>query len=146
MNPILKNILAVVAGIAVGSFVNISLVNLGPSVIQLPEGADITTMEGLAESMKLFTPANFLFPFLGHALGALVGAFIAAKFAASHADKLALGIGVVFLMGGISAVVMLGGPLWFKVVDLLFAYIPMGYLGGVLAGVKQKANSVVDAV
>ncbi len=141
MNPILKNILAVVAGLVAGSLVNIGLVNLGPSVIQLPEGADISTMEGLAESMKMFTPANFLFPFLGHALGTLVGAFIAAKFAASHAGKLALGVGAFFLMGGISAVVMLGGPLWFKIADLALAYIPMGYLGGMLAGVKRNAGT-----
>lgn len=146
MNPIIKNVLAVVAGLVAGSLVNIGLVNLGPSVISLPEGADVSTMEGLAESMKMFTPANFLFPFLGHALGTLAGAFIAAKFAASHAGKLALGVGAFFLMGGISAVVMLGGPLWFKVVDLVVAYIPMGYLGGLLAGGKEKNDSVVDAV
>ena len=146
MNSILKNVLAVVAGLIVGSLINIGLVNLGPSVIQLPEGADISTMEGLAESMKLFTPANFLFPFLGHALGTLAGAFVAAKFAASHALGLALGVGLFFLFGGISAVIMLGGPLWFKVADLTLAYIPMGYLGGVLAGAKIPARAVVDTI
>jgi hypothetical protein len=38
------------------------------------------------------------------------------------------------LAGGISAVVMFGGPFWFKAVDLLLAYIPMGYLGATIAG------------
>ena len=134
MNPIVKNTLAVIAGIVAGSLVNISLVNIGPSIVPLPQGADVSTAESLAESMKLFTPINFLFPFLAHALGTLVGAFVAAKFAASHQVKFAMLIGVLFLAGGISAVIMFGGPLWFKITDLGFAYIPMGYLGAVLAG------------
>lgn len=141
MPPILKNILAVIAGFVAGSLVNITLVNVGPSVIALPEGADVSSMEKLAESMKLFTPANFLFPFLGHALGTLAGAFVAAKLAASHPMKLALGIGVFFLLGGISAIYMLGGPLWFNVTDLALAYIPMGMLGGVLAGEKSNPSA-----
>jgi hypothetical protein len=46
----------------------------------------------------------------------------------------AICIGLLFLAGGISMVVMMGGPLWFICCDLLFAYIPMGYLGAKLAG------------
>ncbi|MCH9650054.1 MAG: hypothetical protein K0U98_17590 [Deltaproteobacteria bacterium] len=137
MNSLGRNILAVIAGVVIGSFVNILLVNLGPSVIPLPEGADISTMEKLRDSMKLFTPVNFIFPFLAHALGTLVGGFIAAKFAATHHMKLALGIGVFFLLGGIAAVNMLGGPLWFNAADILLAYIPMSLLGATLAGRKR---------
>ena len=138
MKPVGRNILAVIVGVVAGSIVNMALVNIGPFVIPLPEGADISTTETLRESMALFTPANFIFPFLAHALGTLVGSFIAARFAASHHMRLAVGTGVFFLLGGITAVAMFGGPLWFKVVDLVLAYIPMGYLGGVLAG---KARS-----
>lgn len=134
MNPIIRNILAVLAGFVIGSVVNLSLVNIGNAVAPLPEGADVSTMEGLREGMKLFTPMNFLFPFLAHALGTLVGAFVAAKLAASHAIKFALGIGVFFLIGGIWMVVLCGGPAWFIAADLLLAYLPMGFLGGYLAG------------
>ena len=136
----MKNILAVVAGFIVGSVVNICLVNVGPHVIPLPEGADITSMDKLAESMKLFTPANFVFPFLGHALGALAGAFVAAKLAASHKMAFAMGIGAFFLIGGIAAVSMLGGPMWFNVTDLVLAYLPMGYLGGLFAGANRSQS------
>ncbi len=137
MNPILRNILAVIVGIVVGGIVNSALVNIGPMVVPLPEGADVSSMEALANSMKLFTPVNFLFPFLAHAVGTLVGAFLAAKIAASHKMKLAIGIGFLFLLGGITAAAMLGGPVWFIVVDLVLAYIPMGFLGGKLAGVES---------
>ena len=138
MNPVARNILAVILGFVVGSLVNLALVNIGPSVVPLPEGADISTMENLRDSMKLFTPTNFIFPFLAHALGTLIGAFIAAKVSVSHHMKFAIGIGVLFLIGGAVAVNLLGGPVWFNVCDLLLAYIPMGILGGHLAGRKRS--------
>ena len=142
MGPIVRNVLAVVAGIVVGSIVNMALVNIGPFLIPLPEGADVSTVEGLRESMKLFSPINFVVPFLAHALGTLVGAYTAAKIAASHKMAFALGIGVIFLLGGITAVWMFGGPLWFKALDLVVAYIPMGFLGGKLAGGNVQAPAV----
>lgn len=141
MNPIAKNVLAAIVGFVVGSVVNMALINIGPHVIPLPEGADVSTLEGLRESMRLFTPANFVFPFLAHALGTLTGAFVAAKLAASHKRKFAIGIGVAFLLGGVAAASMLGGPLWFNACDLLLAYIPMGVLGGFLAGGKKAPTA-----
>ena len=127
-----------IVGFIVGSFVNIGLVNIGPTVVPLPVGADVSTMENLHESMKLFKPMNFLFPFLGHALGTLSGAFVAAKISDSHPMKFALSIGGIFLIGGVTMVNMIGGPLWFILYDLVLAYIPMGYLGGRLSGTKSS--------
>ena len=133
MKPILKNVLAVIVGIFVGSAVNLVIFSAGHAVIPLPEGADVSTTEGFRESIKQFTPIHFLTPFLAHALGTLAGAFLAAKIAASHNGKLAMAIGVLFLIGGIAAVAMFGGPIWFAIVDLVFAYLPMAWLGARLA-------------
>jgi hypothetical protein len=134
MNPILRNILAVIAGIVVGSGVNMGIIMISGSLIPPPAGADVTTTEGLKASMHLFEPKHFLMPFLAHALGTLAGALIAATIAASHKMKFALGIAVFFLAGGIASVAMLPSPLWFSVTDLVLAYIPMGYLAGKLVG------------
>jgi hypothetical protein len=133
MNPILKNILAVIAGFIIGSIVNIGIINISGSIIPPPAGADLTTTEGLKESMRLFEPKHFIMPFLAHALGTFVGAFIAAKIAATRKMTFALVIGFLFLLGGIAAVFMLPSPMWFTAVDLVFAYLPMAYLGGKLA-------------
>lgn len=51
--------------------------------------------------------------------------------------KFACVIGVLFLAGGITIVNMYGGPTWFCATDILLAYIPMGFLGGTLAGSKK---------
>lgn len=139
MNPILKNTIAVVAGIVVGSFVNMGIIMISGSIIPPPAGADVTTMEGLKESLHLFEPRHFIFPFLAHALGTLVGAFVAAKIAATYRITFAIIIGCVFLIGGITNVLMLPSPLWFTLLDLGGAYFPMGYLGGKLA-VGKKTN------
>ena len=141
MKPVVKNILAVIVGIIVGSIVNIVLVTIGPFIINLPDGADVSTPEKLKESMPLFSAKHFIFPFLGHAVGTLVGAFITAKMAASRPMIFALGIGIWFLLGGLYMVVSVGGPLWFQVLDLLVAYLPMGYLGGCLASKKPRASA-----
>ena len=130
MNPILKNVLAVIAGLIAGSIVNMGIVMLSGSVIPPPEGGDITTMEGLKATIHLFEPKHFIFPFVAHAVGTLVGAYVAAKLAATRNMTMALIIGVFFFIGGSINVSMLGGPLWFTVLDLAMAYIPMAYLGG----------------
>lgn len=145
MGNIAKNLIGLVVGLFLGSLANILLVNIGPSIIPLPEGADVSTMEGLRESMALFTPANFVFPFLGHAVGTFAGAFLAAKIAATHQMKFALGIGAIFLVGGVFMVKQIGGPIGFIVIDLTFAYIPMGYLGGFLATRKKMTRPPLAA-
>jgi len=133
MNPILRNILAVIAGFIVGSIVNMCIIMVSGSIIPPPEGADVTTTEGLKAAMHLFEPKHFLMPFLAHALGTLAGAFIAALIAANNKMIFALVIGIFFLAGGITAVYMLPAPAWFNATDLILAYLPMGYLGGKLA-------------
>jgi hypothetical protein len=133
MNAILKNILAVIAGGIFGSVVNMGIIMISGSVIPPPDGADVTTMEGLKASLSLFQPKHFLFPFLAHALGTLAGAYLAAVIATSYKTAFAYVIGVFFLVGGIVNVLMLPSPIWFTVIDLGGAYIPMAYLAGKLA-------------
>jgi hypothetical protein len=137
MNPILRNILAVIVGLLVGSFVNMGLILISGYIIPPPADVDTSTMEGLKATMHLFQPKHFLFPFLAHALGTLVGALIAAKFAANHNMKFALAIGLLFFIGGLANVFMLPSPMWFTLVDLTGAYFPMAYLAGRLG---RKSN------
>ena len=146
MNPILRNVLAILAGIVAGSIVNMAIITISGSVIPPPNGADVTTTEGLKASMHLFQPKHFLMPFLAHALGTFAGAWVAALTAANHKMKFALGIGAFFLAGGIASVFMLPSPTWFTVVDLAGAYIPMAYFGGRLGLKRVEGKRVREAV
>jgi len=136
MNPILRNILAVIAGVVLGGSVNMGIIIISGSIIPPPEGADLKTMEGLKVAMHLMEPKHFFMPFLAHALGTFVGALITVLIAASHKFVLAMGISAWFLFGGIMSVFMLPSPTWFTIVDLASAYIPMGYLAAKLVEKK----------
>lgn len=73
----LRPVLAVLAGLVLGSLVNMAIVTAGPMLIPPPAGVDVNTAEGLARGIHLFEPRHFLTPFLAHALGTLAGALCA---------------------------------------------------------------------
>ena len=133
MNPIIRNILAVIFGWLVGSVVNMGLINIGHKLLPIA-GIDPNDMDALVDVMPTLEFKYFVFPFLAHALGTLSGATIAGLMAANHKMKFSLGIGGLFLLGGIMVNYMIPGPTWFAVVDIVVAYIPMAWLGGKLAG------------
>lgn len=129
MNSTLKNSFSVIAGLVIGGIINMGIIMISSTVIPPPNGADITTMQGLKDTMHLFEPKHFLFPFLAHAIGTLIGAVIACKFAATKQKAMALFVGVVFLIGGTINVFLLSAPMWFNALDLIGAYIPMAFIG-----------------
>ena len=137
MNPIVRNIIAVVAGLFLGGAVNMGIISISGSIIPAPDGADVTTAEGLKASIHLFEPKHFLMPFLAHALGTFTGALIAALIAANRKMLFAMVIGLVTMAGGIAAVNMIPAPMWFNITDLTLAYIPMAFLGGKLGSRKK---------
>ena len=129
MPPLLRNVLALLAGIVVGGAVNMALITLSPTLIPPPAGVDVRTTEGLRASVHLLEPRHFVMPFLAHALGTLVGALTAYLIAASYRTQIAYGIGAFFMLGGVAASVMIPAPAWFIALDLVVAYLPMAWLG-----------------
>ncbi|WP_163864376.1 hypothetical protein [Myxococcus eversor] len=125
---IVRNILAVIIGFAVGSVVNMALVTLGPRVIPAPAGVVASNSANLAASIHLFEPKHFVFPFLAHALGTLAGALVAFLIAGSRRRVFAFAVGTLFLAGGIAASFMIPAPTWFIVIDIVGAYLPMAWL------------------
>jgi hypothetical protein len=130
----LRNAGALLMGLLVGAMVNGWIIQISGSIIAPPEGADLTTEEGLREAMSRFEFRHFVMPFLAHALGTLVGAVIASYIAVSYRILWSLIIGALFFIGGAMMVAMLPSPIWFNVVDLLIAYFPMAWLGWKLTG------------
>ena len=133
----LRNVLALVAGLVIGGLVNTAIVTLGPSLISPPPGVDLRTAEGLSKAMPLLEPRHFIMPFLAHSIGTFAGALGAYLLAGSYHARLAYGVGVVFLCGGIAASFMIPAPAWFIALDLLAAYLPMAWLA-IQAGARMK--------
>ena len=132
MKSVLRNVAAFVIGIIVASILNMALVTLGPVVFPPPDGVNMSNATSLSSSVHLLEPRHFVFPFLAHALGTFAGAAVA-YLIASHRSVMAGVIGVFFLFGGIAASFMIGAPMWFMAVDLLFAYLPAAWLGARVA-------------
>lgn len=137
MNPILRNVLAVVAGVIVGGAANMGIITFSGMLIPPPEGVDPNDLESIKTSMHLYQPIHFLMPWLAHASGSFFGAFVAALIAVSHKMKFALGLGVWTMVGGIAACFMIPAPTWFMAADLVLAYIPMAWLAGKLVTGKS---------
>jgi hypothetical protein len=133
MPKFLRTLLAVILGFVLGSLVNMALITISGQVIPPPAGADVSTMEGLKAALPLFEAKHFVFPFLAHALGALVGVLVACLLVPARSATPAYIVGGLFLLGGIANSFMLPAPVWFIIVDLLLAYLPMAWLGQALA-------------
>jgi hypothetical protein len=144
MPNLLRNVLALIAGIVIGGSVNMGLVVLSPSIIAPPAGVDVTNPESLSASIHLFKPKHFLMPFLAHALGTLAGALAANLIAGSYKVPLSYAIGAIYLCGGVAASFMIPAPQWFIVLDLLAAYIPMAWLAIQVGSRLRPGNTTVQ--
>jgi hypothetical protein len=128
MSTLLRNVLALLAGIVIGGVVNGALITLSPLVIPPPAGVNLNSAEGLSKGMHLLEPRHFIMPFLAHALGTLAGALAAYLIAGSYKARMAYAIGAIFLLGGVAASFMIPAPAWFIALDLVAAYLPMAWL------------------
>jgi hypothetical protein len=128
MPVLLRNVLAVIAGLVAGAFINGALITLSPLIIPPPAGVDVSNVESMRQGMHLYQPQHFVMPFLAHALGTFAGALVAWLVAATYKAQLAYAVGVLFLMGGVAAAFMIPAPAWFIALDLLLAYVPMAWL------------------
>ncbi|HCU67327.1 MAG TPA: hypothetical protein DF774_16380 [Rheinheimera sp.] len=132
MPKLLQNILSLLAGVVVGSAVNMALIQLGPLLIAPPAGVDLHNAESLKQGISLFEPQHFVTPWLAHALGTFAGAWVACYLAASYKIQLAFVVALLFFCGGVAASIMIPAPGWFIALDLLLAYLPMAWLAGKL--------------
>jgi hypothetical protein len=140
MNPILRNILAVIAGLFLGALVNGLVLNLGMKIIPPPTGFDMNTTEGLKAAMPLMGISHFIFPFLAHALGTFIGAMVTAKIAVSNRMNLSMLVGLMFFGAGLYLIVTMDAPMWFNVLDAALAYFPMAYFGASFIVGKEESN------
>ena len=139
MPNLLRNVLAVLAGIVIGGIVNMGLITLSPSIVPPPAGVDVTNPESLSASIHLFGPRHFVMPFLAHALGTLAGALAAYLIAVTHRARAAYVVGAFFLLGGVAASFMIPAPKWFIALDLVVAYLPMAWLA-IQIGARMTAG------
>lgn len=128
MKKAIINSLIFVVAIFVGSNVNMALINLGPKLIAMPKGFDLTTEKGLIAAMPFMEAKHFLFPFLAHAFGTFIAALLIFVLMKEKSNYYSFFAAALFFLGGAYMVKVLPAPLWFNVTDLILAYFPMVFL------------------
>ena len=136
MKPIVRNIIAVVAGWLLGGIVNGAIVQVGMSTY--PSDVDTTDYEALSEFFETASFVFFLYPLIAHAAGALIGGFVAALISKNRKYGTALIVGGLFFLGGVIMMFVIPAPGWFTALDLLLAYFPMALLGAFFAKSMRK--------
>ncbi|MDO5616901.1 MAG: hypothetical protein Q4G16_11965 [Cruoricaptor ignavus] len=109
----IRKILAVPAGIIVGSIFILLVQNLGHSLYPQPIGMDANDMNQLAEYVKNAPFMALFFVILSYAAGAISSGFISTKIAGNDRKIYAEICGVIFLIQSIFMMSSLPTPLWF---------------------------------
>jgi hypothetical protein len=126
---LILNIIGFAVGLFSGAYVNGYLISISHHIIPPPKGANLHTFEGLQKAMEIMEPKHFLMPFLAHAIGTFIAAAVCVSIARTYLLNLAFTLGFLFLIGGIYMIYLLPSPIWFNLLDLAFAYLPMAYFG-----------------
>ena len=129
MKQVVLCFLAIFAGALIGSVANMLIISFSTTIIPLPKGADNSSIKSLEQTIHLFQFKHFIMPFLAHSVGSLIGGKIAAWIAPRNKLLVALTIGSFFLIGGAMMVFQLPSPIWFNIIDLTLAYLPMSWIG-----------------
>ena len=129
MLTFVRNILILFLGLVVGYYVNLGILMLSPILTPPPEGMDTTNAESIKEHLHLIGPKYYIIPFFADALGTLLGAWLVASFTTSKKIKWAISVGVFFMIVGITNLVGMRSPMWFTIVNMSLAFLPMALLG-----------------
>jgi hypothetical protein len=141
MNPVLRSILAVIAGIIVGNILIFGVQMLSVFFYPTPPGLDPTDTEAMKEWIASLPPGALLFVLAAYAVGTFGGAWLAARLAGRAPVLHALFIAVFFFS---ASVVNLSKyqpahPTWFVIANLGL-FVPVAWLGGRLVTKRQAVS------
>ncbi len=142
MTKILRNTVALLIGAALGMAINGWIIGMSNTFIPLPKGVDPNNLESIRTHIHLYAWKDFVIPFWAHAIGTFVSAFTAAKFWLGDKKIPGYIFGLFFLSIGITMVYLIKAPILPSLMDLLFAYLPMGWLGARLAGANSLEKTI----
>lgn len=137
MNPTLKKVLAIIAGLTVGMIVIGLVEGLGHLIFPPPEGLDMTNMDVVAEYLQTAPIGSILWVALAWIVGSFVGGVVATMIGKEFGRMPAYVVGGVLTISGILNLVMIPHPVWFWLAILVF--IPSALLGRKVVADRSRA-------
>ena len=132
----IKRILSVLAGLAVGAAVIFLTEMINSMNIKMPEGLDMNNRDAIRAWMETLPMSAYLVVLGGYVLGSLIGALLATLISGRKSAKPAIITGILLTLANILNLMMLPQPLWFAIVSCL-VYLPFAYAGFLLARKKN---------
>ena len=132
MHPILRSILAVLAGIVVGFIVVAALEFLDTTLFPLPAGLDLHDTAAIKQAMARAPLAALILVIVGWGISALLGSWVAARIARAPKVLHGMIVGIFLLGAAITDMLEFRHPVWFWICGLLI-FLPASYIGSGLA-------------
>lgn len=126
----IKNILAVLAGLAVGLLVMQGMEGFVSKIYPMPASLDMHDREGMARYIAGMPLAAVAMMAVVYMLGSFVGGYTASRI--SKKIRQSFVVGCLLLALGVFNVVMIPHPIWMAVLFVIL-YLPFALLGGRLA-------------
>jgi len=136
----LKKVGAVVAGLIIGSIVNMAIILVSTVMHPMPEGVTFNDQEGMKDWIENMPASGFVMALLAHQLGTFAGGIVASLITKQRWIIGGAIVGAFFLLGGVMTLFDFAHPTWFAVVDVGL-YLPMGVLGAVVGAKLLRPNS-----
>lgn len=134
----IRNILAVLAGLFVGMVVNMALVMLNAYVLfPMPEGTDMSDPAQMNAYIATLPAVAFIVVLAAHLGQSFFGGWTAARLGGSMPVVLAMIIGVLSLVGGITNMMQIDHPTWMYVE--LPLYLVVAWVAGTMVH-KRRAS------
>ena len=133
------DVLAVGAGLCIGSTVNMGLIMLNSKVLYpMPKGVSMKDTEQFQAYIDSLPAPAFLVVMAAHLSQAFVGGLAAAWFGTASAVTLALVVGGISMLGGIMMMRTIKGPKWMLIE--LPLYLVVAYAAGILVEGMRAAG------
>jgi len=130
--PILRSILAVLAGIVVGFMVVAAVEFVDTTLFPLPRGLDMRDTAAMKQAMAHAPLAALILVIVGWGISALLGAWVAARIARAPRVLHGMIVGIFLLGAAITDMLEFPHPVWFWICGLLI-FLPASYIGAGLA-------------
>jgi hypothetical protein len=133
--------LAVFLGAFVALFLIGGLEQLIPLICHLPPMNDPNDKKEFAEMIARTPTSAFLCLVFIYLISSFIGSLITSIIAKENKERMALGVGVIVMAGGIANFLMRPHPIWVVVCSML-VYLPAAFLGGKLGGIFRKKDTI----
>jgi pimeloyl-ACP methyl ester carboxylesterase len=138
----LRRLLAVIAGLAVGAGIVFAVETLSAALYPLPPGTDAANAAAMKAFVAQLPTWALLLVLFGWGLGALAGGWVAAR-VAGRVRGPARVVGLALLGAAVFNMLTIPHPLWFWAVGVLI-FLPAAELGASTAGAPGRRDAALQ--